>query len=112
MTGSDKVRHAFAAGLLTATIIALIVNPVPLKALVTFAVVGVVSGSLLALPTTITAWVGGAILLFGIEWTQSVLIRGGAGFPWYSPVLIAASLAVVTYYVVRFTILRNAPVRT
>jgi hypothetical protein len=99
MTASDKVRHTAAAAFLTGTIITLFANPVAIEALLTFAVIGVVSGVLLAVPAELAGWIAGAILLFGTEWMQSVLVRRGLVFPWYAPVLIAAAFAVFVYYV-------------
>ena len=99
MTASDKLRHVAAAALVAVTIITLFVTPVPLQAFLTFAVVGIVAGVLLAVPAEITRWIAGATLVFGIEWAQSVLVRGGAVFQWYTPVLIATAFAVVVYYI-------------
>ena len=99
MTASDKLRHVAAAALVTGTIITLLVTPLPLQAMLTFAVVGIVAGVLLAVPAEITGWIAGATLLFGIEWTQSLLVQRGAVFPWYAPVLIATAFAVVVYYI-------------
>jgi hypothetical protein len=99
MTALDRVRHILAAALVMGTIVTLLVSPLPLQPLVTFAGVGIVAGVLLALPAEVAGWIAGATLLFGIEWTRSILVRRGAVFPWYSPVLIAATFAVVVYYI-------------
>lgn len=101
MSAGNTIRHVIAVMILTAAVIAMIVSPVPLIPLVWFAAIGIVSGVLLVLPGTIPAWISGALMVFGTEWAESLLVRQGNVFAWYAPVLIAASLAVLTYYLLR-----------
>jgi hypothetical protein len=101
MTASDKVRNVIGGAIIIGTIVSLLINPMSIHPLVVFATIGIVAGVLLSLPGNIAGWISAVVLVFGIERAESALVARGAVFEWYEPVLIAASFAIATYYVVR-----------
>ena len=94
----DKVRAAISATIIAGALLALIVHPVSLSVLLSFAALGIVAGVLSSLPGTVVGWISGAILVFGTPWLQSILAARGAELTWYAPMLIAVSFAVMAYY--------------
>jgi hypothetical protein len=101
MKASDIARLLLAFALVMGTVGALIANPVSIRTFIIFAAIGLIVGGLFLPREPIAAWIGGAILIFGTEWVQSLLIANGAEITWYAPALIVASFCVIAVFSAR-----------
>jgi ABC-type branched-subunit amino acid transport system permease subunit len=98
MKAFEIARLVLAGALVAGTIGVLVTSPVSFRTFVIFAAMGIIVGGLFVPRQPIAAWIGGAILIFGTEWVQSLLAVRGVDFPWYAPAMIVASFCVIAVF--------------